>query len=93
MSKNNRQFPRQEIQIEVELHFLEDEPRKTITRDLSQGGLFLLLNNSAYYTMGEMISLNFKNPLEDYENTDKDAIIVRQTDDGIAVAFIEIEDF
>jgi c-di-GMP-binding flagellar brake protein YcgR len=93
MSKNNRQFPRQEIQIEVELHFLEDEPRKAITRDLSQGGLFLLLNNSTYYTMGEMVSLNFKNPLEDYENTEKDAIIVRHTDDGMAVAFIEIEDF
>ena len=93
MSKNHRQFPRHEIKIEVELQFLEDEPRKAITHDLSEGGLFLQVNNPSHYTMGEMVSLNFKNPLDDYKDTDKDAIIVRHTDDGIAVAYIEIEDF
>jgi hypothetical protein len=43
--------------------------------------------------MGEMITLNFKDPLEDYINTNKEGIIVRHTDEGIAVAFIEIEGF
>ena len=93
MSKNQRQFPRQTLQIEVVLHFLEDEPRTVITKDVSEGGLFIRLSNSEYYTMGEMVGLNFKNPHEDYVETSKDGIIVRHTDDGIAVAFIEIEGF
>ena len=93
MTENQRQFPRHSLQIEVELQFLEDEPRTVITKNVSQGGLFLTLRNSEHYTMGEMVTLNFKDPLEDYINTNKDGIIVRHTDDGIAVAFIEIEGF
>jgi len=92
MSENHRQFPRKDIQIEVELNFLEDEARKVITRDLSEGGLFMRLNNPNHYTMGEMVNVNFKNPLNDFEDTNKDAIIVRHSDEGIAIAFIEIED-
>ena len=92
MSENNRQFPRKEIQIEVQLNFLE-ESRTVITRDLSEGGLFLRMNDSANYPMGEMVTLRFKDPLADFENTEKDAIIVRHTDDGMAVAYIEIDEF
>ena len=92
MSENHRQFPRKDIQIEVVLNFLEDEARKVITRDLSEGGLFMRLNNPNHYTMGEMVNVNFKNPLNDFEDTNKDAIIVRHSDEGIAIAFIEIED-
>ena len=92
MSNNQRQFPRQDLHIEVEFNFLEEAPRKVITRDISHGGLFMLLNDSAHYTMGEMVSLNYKDPLDDHVETHKDAIIVRHTDDGIAVAFIEIDD-
>lgn len=93
MSDNLRQFPRQSLQIEVELRFLEDDPRTVITRDISQGGLFIRLSNSEYYTMGEMVALNYKDPMDEYEQTGKDGIIVRHTDAGIAVAFIEIEGF
>lgn len=93
MTENQRQFPRHSLQIEVELQFLEDEPRTVITKNVSHGGLFLKLRNAEHYTMGEMITLNFKDPLEDYINTSKEGIIVRHTDEGIAVAFIEIEGF
>ncbi len=41
--------------------------------------------------MGEMVSMRFKNPLNNYAETEKDGIIVRHTDDGIAVAFVEID--
>jgi hypothetical protein len=92
MSENHRLHPRQEIKIEVELQFLEDEPVTAITRNVSQGGLFICLNNPDHYTMGEMVSVNFKDPLNDFADTYKDAIIVRHDEDGIAIAFIEIED-
>jgi hypothetical protein len=93
MTKNQRQFPRKDINIEVELSFLEDASRTVITRDISQGGLYIQLDNPDYYPMGEMINLRYKNPLSNYEETIKDGVIVRRSTDGIAVAFIEMEDF
>lgn len=93
MTEDKRQFPRKEIQTEVELNFLEDSSRRVITRDISQGGLYMQLDNPDYYPMGEMVNIRFNNPLEDNKETIKDCIIVRRTDDGIAVAFIEIEGF
>ncbi len=93
MSENSRQFPRQEIQIEVELRFLEEDARTVITRDMSEGGLFMRVKNPEHFPMGEMVNLHFKNPLDDFTSTEKDAIVVRQAEDGIAVAFIEMGDF
>jgi hypothetical protein len=93
MTINNRQFPRQEVQIEVELEFLEDTARTVITRDVSQGGLFMRLNDAEHYPMGEMVLMRFKHPLEDFKETVKDGVVVRQAADGIAVAFIEMEEF
>ena len=92
MSENNRQFPRKEIQIEVELSFLDATPRTVITHDVSEGGLFMRLKDTDSYHMGEMVNLRFKDPLADFEDTEKDAIIVRHADDGIAVAYIEIDE-
>ena len=93
MTINNRQFPREEVQIEVELEFLEDAARTVITRDVSQGGLFMRLNDAEHYPMGEMVLMRFKHPLEDFKETVKDGVVVRQAADGIAVAFIEMEEF
>jgi len=93
MTKNQRQFPRKEVQVEVELAFLEDNLRTVTTRNISQGGLYVQLDNPDYYPMGEMINLRFNNPLNSNEETIKDGVIVRRSDDGIAIAFIEMEEF
>ena len=93
MSEDKRRFPRQEIQIEVELSFLEDTARTVTTRNMSEGGLFLQLKNADHYPMGEMVNLRFKNPLNNLEETEKDGVIVRHANDGIAIAFIEMEEF
>lgn len=93
MSDDKRRFPRQEIQVEVELSFLEDTARTIVTHDMSQGGLFLQLKNAEHYPMGEIVNLQFKNPLDDFEDTTKDGVIVRHSNDGIAVAFVEMEEF
>lgn len=93
MSENNRQFPRREIQIEVQLNFLGQESRTVITRDMSEGGLFMRLHDTDTYPMGEMVNLRFKDPLDNFKETEKDGIVVRHTDDGMAVAFIEIDGF
>ena len=93
MSKSQRRFPREEVQIEVELSFLEDTAHTVVTRDISQGGVFLQLDDIEHYPMGEMVTMHFKNPLDNDKETTKDAIIVRHSDKGIAVAFVEIDGF
>lgn len=93
MSENNRKFPRKEVQIEVELLFLEDSSRTVITRDMSEGGLFMRLHDTEHYPLGELVNLHFKNPMQDYADTEKDAVIVRHAEDGIAVAFVDMGDF
>ncbi len=93
MSVNLRRFPRKEIQIEVELRFAEDDERTVITRDMSEGGLFMRLHDIEHYPMGEMVNVRFKNPLDDFAETEKDAIIVRQNEEGMAIAFIEMDEF
>lgn len=92
MSKNLRKHPREDVHFEVELNFLEDAPRTVITQDASHGGLFMRLKNSQYYTMGEMVNVRFKDPLNNHADTMKDAIIVRHTTEGIAIAYIDMGD-
>lgn len=92
MSENLRRHPRKEIEIEVELRFLEDHARTVITRNMSEGGLFMHVKDTSHYPLGEMVSLRYKNPLDNFSGTEKDAIIVRLEDDGIAVAFVEIDE-
>lgn len=93
MSEDLRKHPRKKIQTEVELIFLEDSPVKVMTHDASYGGLFMLLKNPDYYTMGEIVTVNYKSPFDDFAETTKDAIIVRHAENGIAIAFIEMEEF
>jgi len=38
MTENQRKFPRTEIEVEVELSYLEDSARTVLTHDVSQGG-------------------------------------------------------
>lgn len=92
MSENLRRHPRTEIEVEVELRFLEDSARTVITRNMSEGGLYMRVKDTSHYPLGEMVSLHFKNPLNNFTETEKDAVIVRVEDEGIAVAFVEMEE-
>ena len=93
MSKKKRQFERSKIKIDVTLSYLEDSTRTVTTRDISEGGLFMRLDNPDHYLLGEMVNIQYANPLADDVNTEKDAIIVRRAEKGIAIAFIEMEAF
>lgn len=93
MNENQRQFPRTEIQVKVELSYLDDSAKTVTTRDISEGGLFMTLDDPAHYPVGELVHVTYNNPLQDDAEVIKDAIIVRQAEKGIAVAFIEMEEF
>ncbi len=92
MSREQRIHLRKNIQVNVELNFLEDAPHTAHTRDISEGGLYIVVDNPERYPLGELVNLHFNNPLDGDTRTEKDAVIVRTESGGIAVAFIEMGD-
>lgn len=92
MSEDLRRFPRKEIEIEIELRFLEDNVHTAVSLNMSEGGVLMRVANAENYPMGEMVRLRFENPFDHDTSTEKDGIIVRHTDDGFAVAFVEIDE-
>ena len=93
MSKKQRQFERSRIKIDVTLSYLEESTRTVTTRDISEGGLFMQLDNPDHYLLGEMVNIKYIDPLAGDADTEKDAIIVRRAEKGIAIAFIEMDVF
>ncbi len=93
MNEHLRAHPRQLIQIEVNLTYLNDLPKTVLTRDISEGGLFLLVDNPSRYILGELVNMRYKDPLHNNQPVDKDAAIVRLTGKGFAVSFIEMDAF
>ncbi len=93
MTENNRKYTRHDVQVDVQLSFLENDARHVRTRDISDGGMFLEIANTSEYPLGEMVHLKYNNPSQDDQDTEKDAIIVRVADDGLGIAFVELNEF
>ena len=90
MVENHRKYERTEIIIDVELSFGKDFKSIAQTHDVSEGGMFLKLEVTSHLPLGDMIVVNFKDPLHEDLDTTKDAAIVRVADHGIAIAYIDL---
>ena len=93
MTRELRKHTRKDINVEVKLNYLEDAARTVNTINISSGGAYLALDNANHYTMGELVTLQFSETMEYIKDPFKNAIIVRQASKGIAVAFVEMNDF
>lgn len=93
MTKELRKHSRKDIKVEVELNYLEDQARTVKTINISEGGAYLELDNPEHYTMGELVNLNFNEPVKHIKEPLTNAIIVRHASAGIGVAFVEMNDF
>lgn len=93
MSENNRKFTRHEVQVNVQLSYLDHETRQVRSRDISEGGMFLEIDNASDYLLGEMVHLKYNDPARDNLDTEMDAIIVRIADDGLGIAFVILDEF
>lgn len=90
MSKNLRKHPREDIKVSVELTFL-DEPYAIVnTRNISEGGMFIEVIPNTKFSIGEMVSVHYLDPLNNDEDTFKDAMIVHKTSEGFGICFIEM---
>ena len=91
--KELRKHPRQEIHLEVELSFPSGEKQTVRTLDISDGGVFLVVDKLRRPIIGEVVEVKIMN---DEQNTDvtfpsNDAVVVRQEENGIGLAFIELD--
>ena len=93
MSENNRRYARHDIQIDVDLTLVDHEPQTVQTHDISEGGMFINTNSPSSFPLGEMVHVHYNNPLDNEAETDADAIIVRLSNNGIGIAFIEMDAF
>jgi len=87
MTDNQRKHPRRELHVDVKLSFLAHEPTPAKTRDISKGGMFLEVENSSEYQVGEVLHLKYNDPFHDNIETIIDAVVVRITSDGIGINF------
>ncbi|MDH5612055.1 MAG: PilZ domain-containing protein [Gammaproteobacteria bacterium] len=92
MSENNRRYKRHDIQIDVVLTLMENKPQTIRTHDISEGGMFLA-TNSNLFPLGEMVHIQYNDPLKNNTETEVDAIIVRLSDNGVGIAFIDMDAF
>lgn len=93
MSENNRRHKRHDLQIDVNLTLVDNAPQTMQTKDISEGGMFLSTSSPSNFPLGEMVHIQYNNPLSNDIETEVDAIIVRLSSDGFGVAFIEMDAF
>ncbi len=93
MTKENREHPRKEVHLEVELGFPTGEKQTVRTRNISQGGMYLVLDKLRRPVLGEVVTVklieNEQNKGEKFPSND--AVVVRQEEGGIGLAFIELD--
>ncbi len=87
MTDNKRKTPRREVHVNVQLSFLAYEPTPAKTRDISDGGMFIEVDNSSEYQIGEILHLRYSDPFHDNLDTTIDATVVHITSDGLGITF------
>jgi hypothetical protein len=93
MTENKRLHPRQQIAVDVELSFLEDIAITAVTQDVSKGGILLVVDEPSRFPIGDMVSMKYPDPFNNHQVSEKEGIVVRHTDKGVAIAFVELPEF
>lgn len=93
MTENNRKYPRTTIELDVEVSFGTDITSNGRTTDISEGGMFFTIEQPDRFPLGDMVMVRYNDPLNNEEDTTKDAVIVRVADHGIAVAYVDLDAF
>lgn len=90
--RNQRRYERFTVSMEVELVYPDETSHRCTTRNISEGGLFILLSNTESPPLGEMVHVT-KVPGQDIstELPQDTAIVVHKYDAGIGLAFVDLE--
>lgn len=92
MSMDKRKYPRRPVELDIELSYPSGEIITVKTRDISEGGLFLVLDDRDKPMLGEVIGLTLVGESAGRETLPSaEAVVVHRAGDGIGVAFIVME--
>ena len=90
MSSENRKHLRIGLVVEIELTLPEQDPVDVRTRNISDGGLYLLIDEIQLPPVGTEVKVRLKNQLGDGEEPPINrAKVVRHEPDGIGLEFLE----
>lgn len=90
MSKENRKHLRIGLVVDIELSFEGQTPISVRTRNISDGGLYLVIDDIQLPPVGSEVMVKLKNQLGDGEEPPLNrARVVRHEPDGIGLEFLE----
>jgi len=89
---DKRKSPRKDITLSINITYPSGESQIVNTRDISDGGMFLILDKLDQPIIGELVAVELT---DDPKNTEalpsSEAVVVRQETDGIGLSFIEMD--
>jgi hypothetical protein len=89
---DNRKSPRRDIILDIELSYPSGDKQIVSTRDISDGGVFLILDQLDRPVLGELVGVKLVgDSIEKEILPGTDAVVVHQEPQGIGLAFIQIE--
>ncbi|HEX5635979.1 MAG TPA: PilZ domain-containing protein [Gammaproteobacteria bacterium] len=92
MSIESRRSPRQLIHLDVELTYPTGERHQAVTRDISDGGMFILISSELRPVLGELVLLRLVGrSIEKITLPATEAVVVHTAPQGIGLAYIFIE--
>lgn len=92
MSIESRRSPRQLIHLDVELTYPTGDRHQAVTRDISDGGMFILINSELRPLLGELVALRLiGRSAEKITLPASEAVVVHTAPQGIGLAYIFIE--
>lgn len=92
MNQDKRRYPRRSVLLDVELRYPSGKIITVKTRDVSDGGIFLVMGDHALPEQGEVIHLELVgDSLQKETLPSAEAVVVHRDQDGVGVAFIEMD--
>lgn len=90
MSSENRKHLRIGLVVDIELTLPGNEPIDVRTRNISDGGLYIILDKISLPPIGTEVKVRLKNQMGDGEEPPINrALVVRHETDGIGLQFLE----
>lgn len=92
MSIESRKSPRQPLHLDVELAYPSGERHQAVTRDVSDGGMFILISSELRPVLGELVAIRLiGRSAEKTALPATEAVVVHTAPQGIGLAYIFIE--
>lgn len=90
MTSENRKHLRIGLVVDIELTLKDQDPINVRTKNISDGGLFLVIDQIELPPVGTEVMVRLKNQLGDGEEPPINrAMVVRHDPDGIGLQFLE----